>query len=409
MIIGFTWPEPASTAAGNRMHQLLLFFRSLDYKIVFASTAKASERSLALGDMGIETRSIVLNDSGFDRYISRLRPEIVLFDRFLTEEQFGWRVAEFAPHALRILDTEDLHSLRVIRERNHKRGIGFSRADWLQSDTAKRELASIYRSDLSLIISSHEMKLLTDLNIDENLLLHLPFMVDAVKDGDAERWPSFQERSDFICIGNGKHPPNVDAVRWLKSEIWPGIRKLLPRAALNVYGAYLPRSIVQMHNDKEGFLVKGWIEDAGLAMQKARLNLAPLRFGAGIKGKLLLGMTCGTPGITTSIGAEGMCGNLPWNGRICDRADSFVQEAVDLYGDETEWKKAQENGIALVNEFYNRQRLERLFEEKIRSLLRELDDHRARNLTGTLLRHHTMQATKYMAKWIEEKNSSVEG
>ncbi|SHI88060.1 Glycosyltransferase involved in cell wall bisynthesis [Pseudozobellia thermophila] len=406
MIIGYTWPEPESTAAGNRMHQLLLFFLSLDYKIVFASTAKASERSLALADMGIETKAILLNDPGFDRYVARLQPEVVLFDRFLTEEQFGWRVAEFAPGALRILDTEDLHSLRAIRERNHKKGIDFSLSEWLKSDVAKRELASIYRSDLSLIISSYEMELLSVLNIDDRLLLHLPFMVETLTDADTEQWPSYSDRSGFVCIGNGKHQPNIDALRWLKSQIWPRIKKGLPEAKLNVYGAYLPQSIMQMHHAREGFLVKGWVEDADSVMKMARLNLAPLRFGAGIKGKLLLGMTCGTPSVTTSIGAEGMCGTLAWNGKIEDDAEGFARAAIHLYENECEWKKAQEKGVALVNGLYGKERHEALFKDRIQALSEGLEEHRLRNLTGSLLQHHTLNATKYMAKWIEEKKAS---
>ena len=90
----------------------------------------------------------ILNDSGFDAFVKKLDPNIVLFDRFFTEEQFGWRVTEFAPNALRILDTEDLHSLRQVREQLFKNNIPFTVEKWLQSDVTKREIAAIYRSDL---------------------------------------------------------------------------------------------------------------------------------------------------------------------------------------------------------------------------------------------------------------------
>lgn len=276
LFIGFTWPEPTSTAAGSRMLQLLNFFLEQKYRTVFTSTAAETMLSLDLEAMGIEKVGIKLNDSSFDLFVTDLNPDIVVFDRFLTEEQFGWRVAEFAPQALRILDTEDLHSLRTTRQSLFEKDILFSTGAWLQNDTTKREIASIYRCDLSLIISSYEMYLLAEgIKIDKNLLMHLPFMLDAMDEKTVEKWPSFEARKDFVCIGNGKHAPNVDAILWLKKEIWPLIRKELPDTNLHIYGAYLPEYIRQMDNAKEGFRILGWAENAEAELQKARISLAP--------------------------------------------------------------------------------------------------------------------------------------
>ncbi|NND78319.1 MAG: glycosyltransferase, partial [Maribacter sp.] len=244
LIIGCVWPEPTTTAAGNRMVQLIEFFLSQDYDITFASTAAQGEFSLDLKGMGIMTEGIALNSSSFDDFIGTLNPDMVLFDRFLAEEQFGWRVVEFAPEAIRILDTEDLHSLRSVRKDCLKKKREFTTTAWLQSDITKREIASIYRCDLSLIISSYEMFLLTQvIPIDEGLLLHLPFQLDTIDSRQMTQWPNYEERKDFVFIGNGKHAPNVDAIVWLKNEIWPLIRKSLPTAKLHVYGSYLPEHI----------------------------------------------------------------------------------------------------------------------------------------------------------------------
>ncbi|MGB5498254.1 MAG: glycosyltransferase, partial [Maribacter sp.] len=256
-----------------------------------------------------------MNDSSFDAFIKNLNPDIVLFDRFLTEEQFGWRVAEFAPEVLRILDTEDLHSLRQVREKLFKLNSAFTPTKWLQSNITKREIASMYRCDLSIIISTYEMDLLlNEVKMDKRLLLHLPFQLDKIDNAKIAAWPNFNTRKDFICIGNGKHAPNIDAIVWLKNEIWPLIRKSMPNANLYIYGSYLPEHIKQMHNPKAGFHVEGWTESVAAVIGQSRVNLAPLRFGAGIKGKLIDAMQCGTPSITTAIGAEGMHGVLPWSG-----------------------------------------------------------------------------------------------
>lgn len=387
------------------MLQLLLFFKGNSYEITFASTAQESDFSMGLDALGILKKKIKLNDSGFDQFIQELNPNIVLFDRFFTEEQFGWRVAKQVPNALRILDTEDLHSLRAIRLEVQKNKKPFSIAAWKQSEITKREIASIYRCDLSFIISSYEMDLLLkEIKIDDRLLLFLPFMLEPIGKNDQLRWAPFENRKDFICIGNGKHTPNIDAFRWLKTEIWPLIRKQLPNVNLTIYGAYLPGSILQLHQPKEGFLVMGRAENAKAVVGQARVCLVPLRFGAGIKGKLVDAMLCGTPNVTTEIGIEGMHSNLPWSGKVGIDAKTLANHAVALYKNKEEWKKCQANGVTIINHLFDRNFLERLLLDRINDTINNLIAHRIANFIGAMLMHHTTASTKFMAKWIEAKN-----
>ncbi|NJW54257.1 glycosyltransferase, partial [Salinimicrobium sp. CDJ15-91] len=105
LVIGYVWPEPKSSAAGARMMQLLEFFLAEDYSITFATTAAKTEFMTDLPSLGIATEKIELNNESFDLFLKKISPEIVIFDRFMMEEQFGWRVAEVVPNALRILDT----------------------------------------------------------------------------------------------------------------------------------------------------------------------------------------------------------------------------------------------------------------------------------------------------------------
>src|SRR5690606_21940569 len=98
-----------SSAAGSRMMQLIHYFKDLGAKITFASVAKLGEHPSDLKALGVEKVQIQLNHSSFDDFIKTLNPEAVVFDRYMTEEQFGWRVAECCPDSIRILDTEDLH------------------------------------------------------------------------------------------------------------------------------------------------------------------------------------------------------------------------------------------------------------------------------------------------------------
>ena len=404
LIIGYVWVEPNSSAAGGRMLQLIQSFINTNYQVVFASSAQKGDKAIELSKLGVEEVQIELNASSFDTYIKELQPEIVLFDRFMMEEQFGWRVAEFCPKALRILDTEDLHFLRKVRRQQLKKGIPFSEEALLTSIEAKREVASILRCDLSLIISSYEVELLTTtFKIDPSLLLYLPFMLESISNATIDSWLPFSERENFVFIGNYFHQPNIDAVLELK-KIWPTIRKKLPQAEVHVYGSYVNQQIQQLHKPEQGFLVKGFAKNANEVVSKAKVVLAPIRFGAGIKGKLTEAMLCGTPSVTTIIGAEGMHDNLPWNGFITNSEDDFINKAVTLYTDENVWETVQENGIAIINSIYNRELLETSFIDRINELILNLENHRNNNFLGSLLQHQTLQSTKYMSKWIEEKN-----
>lgn len=406
LIIGFVWPEPKSSAAGGRMMQIIEAFKSEKYQITFASPCAKSDNAFNLESIGVIKVPIELNNTSFDVFIKKINPNVVLFDRFMMEEQFGWRVAEHCPEALRLLDTEDLHCLRKGREQAFKDKKPFSDT-YLLNDTAKREIASIYRSDLSLIISEAEMHILIhQFKVDESLLLYLPFMLNPISEEDIKILPKFESRNHFISIGNFLHEPNYNAVLYLKEIIWPLIRKQLPEADLKIYGAYVSQKINQLHNEKEGFLIKGFAEDVNLVMQAAKVCLAPIRFGAGLKGKLTDAMKNGTPCITTTVGAEGMFGHLHFNGFIEDDPGSFSNKAAVLFQDNTLWKSKQKNGFEIIKARFNLKEHQEVFLVKIAETITNLNRHRLNNFTGTMLQHHSLQSTKFMSRWIEEKNKT---
>lgn len=405
LVIGFVWPEPKSSAAGSRMMQLIQFFQTQNYKITFSSPCAKNDHAFNLTTIGVDQVSIELNNTSFDVFVKELNPDMVLFDRFMMEEQFGWRVAEGCPNALRILDTEDLHCLRKGRQQAFKDDKEFDKS-YLFNDIAKREIASIYRSDLSLIISEVEMEILkNEFKVDATLLHYLPFMLDEVPEVTIERLPGFQARQHFITIGNFLHEPNYNAVLYLKETIWPLIKKQLPEAELHIYGAYASQKVNQLHNDRERFLIKGFANDVNEVMQQAKVCLAPIRFGAGLKGKLIDAMQNGTPCITTTIGAEGMFGSFELNGFIDDLPESFANKAVELYSNEPLWKEKQQNGFQIIKECFNKRIFQETLCNRIEEIARELHTKRLNNFTGQMLQHHHMQSTKFMSKWIEEKNN----
>lgn len=407
LIIGVNWPEPNSTAAGSRMLQLIDVFLKHNYQITFISTSLKNEKSFPLEKLHVQTFGIQLNNSSFDELVRDINPDMVLFDRFLTEEQFGWRITKNCPKAMRILDTEDLHFLRKARQQAYKKD-ELVDMEYLTNDIAKREIASIYRCDLSLIISKFEHSLLVNtFKIDPSILLYLPFMLKNINSIIIDDYPSYSNRRHFISIGNFKHEPNINAILVLKNKVWPLIRKKIPNVELHIYGAYVTVRIKQLHNTQEGFIIKGWVEDKKEAIKKARVLLAPIQFGAGLKGKLIDSMLYGTPSITSKIGAEAMHNNLPWNGFISDEVEEFVNNAIELYNNKKNWLESQQNGITIINQCYSQDIFSKILIDVIDKLQSKLEGHRLQNFIGSMLQHHTLQSTKYLSKWIEEKNSKT--
>lgn len=404
LFIGLVWPEPSSSAAGFRIIQLLKSFQNNDNTITFASAASKSPYSADLSAMGIHEVEIKLNDASFNEFVQALNPNIVVFDRFMTEEQYSWRVAQVCPDAVRILDTEDLHFLRHARQTNTKSGEQFDQA-LLYSDIAKREIAAILRSDISIIISELEMQLLTNqFAINPSILYYLPFLEEEIDEACVASWKTFEKRADFMFIGNFIHEPNWNTVQYLKTKIWPLLSRQLPKVNLNIYGAYPSQKVLQLHNPKERFFVHGRADHAQDTLSNHRVLLAPIQFGAGVKGKFIDAMQTGTPSVTTSIGAEAMCGDFPWNGFIANEPELFVAKSIELYTDKSAWLDAQRHGIAIINQRYARDKFEDHFLMTIRFIKAQLQAHRQQNFIGQLLLHHSVLSTKYLSLWIEEKN-----
>jgi hypothetical protein len=403
LIIGLVWPEPGSSAAGTRIIQLINLFLSASYEVIFASAASKNEFSYDLQSINVPEKEIKLNDNSFNTSLKDINPGIILFDRFVMEEQYGWRVQQECPDAMRLLDTEDLHCLRYARQQAIKTG----ESPNLFTDLAKREMASILRCDLSLIISETEMTILQEqYRIDRSLIYYLPFLEEELSEENTGNWQSFEDREGFVFIGNFLHEPNWNTLQVLKTQIWPVLRKKLPDVILHIYGAYASQKVTQLAHPKENFYVHGRAKDAKETIAAHRVLLAPIQFGAGVKGKLIDAMQAGTPSVTTSTGAEAMKGSLEWNGAIADDQEVFIDQAVKLYQDKSYWLQSQQNGIQLINKRYGKSKFIPVFLDAIRSLSLNLKAHRNRNFFGQVLQFHTVNSTKYMSLWIEEKNKN---
>jgi len=347
---------------------------------------------------------------------------LVVFDRFYAEEAYSFHMYNHCPEAVRVVDMQDMHSLRQGRKMIVEQD-NTDESPWdcvvkalhheplQQNAMLLRELASLHRSDLSLVCSPYEYELLTNtFKIPSLKLCMAPFWVSK-----QQQCETFEERRDFVFVGGFRHAPNVDAVQQLAKHVWPRIRQQLPETQLHVYGAYCPPHIRALHNPSSGFLVKGFVDSLEDALSKQRVMLAPLRYGAGIKGKIIDAWMFGLPVVTTGIGSEGIMSssssssddnNDEWGGIVAESIDEFVDGAVRLYTEQESWDRASKNGDSiLVNQFAESQ-----FETvstALKEAVRNKDNRRGKDYFGSLLWHQTARSTEYFSRWIECKESKT--
>ncbi|KQC33672.1 hypothetical protein AAU57_10300 [Nonlabens sp. YIK11] len=401
LVIGYIWPEPTKTAAGYRILQLIDLFLEQEYEVVFCCAARLKQTAQpSLKERRISTHGIDLHKDSLDQLLLEFQPAVVLYDRFLIEEQYGWRVRNHAPQAIQILDTEDLHFLRTAREQQVLQGTSLQ--DGFESELALREISSMNRVDLSLIISRFEMELLQDdFPVDPETLFYIPFLVegDQVNKHQTKAKP-FEERQDYCTIGNLRHAPNVDAVEILKTEIWPIIRANQPEAQLFIYGPNAPQKILDLHDPDSGFLIKGHAADVEVVLSKHKVLLAPLRFGAGLKGKIFDAMKNGLAIAGTAMAFEGIrLNDAPATGSWAD----FAEDALDLSTNPSRWQdQVNENFEILKRDFEKSAFAKALFLK-----INDLKQHhpRKRSLVNKIALHHADAHFKFINYWINAKKN----
>ena len=212
--------------------------------------------------------------------------------------------------------------------------------------TKARELDLIARSDTTLVVSGAERALLaTDApNARVEVLSNLHRVAGSGK--------SFAERRDLVFVGGFRHPPNVGAVRWFVESAFPRIRERLPGVRFHVIGSHVVPEIEALAAHS-GVVVHGHVPDITPYMDGCRIGLAPLRYGAGVKGKVNLSMAHGQPVVATSCAVEGMHLASGCDVLVADDAEGFADAVVALYRDEALWNTLARNGMRNVAEHFS--------------------------------------------------------
>lgn len=255
-------------------------------------------------------------------------------------------IRAIAPEARIIFHAPDLYHLREGREAELKDD-QMLRARTLE--TKQRELAVIQQADHTVLISHSELEILSREIPDARLSvfhgLYAPVVVDT---------PPFGSRKDVFFLGGFAHTPNVDAVCWFTDAIWPLILESLPDVTFHIIGSEVPPQVRALAGHRRVNVV-GFVEDLEPLMASMRLGVAPLRYGAGIKGKVAMTLGAGVPCVCTTVAAEGMYLDGDMLAYISDDPSEFARSVVKLYSNEQEWQHIAGHGKEIVGRHFSEQ------------------------------------------------------
>jgi glycosyltransferase involved in cell wall biosynthesis len=186
-----------------------------------------------------------------------------------------------------------------------------------------------------------------------------------------ERPAPFAEREGLLFVGGFRHPPNVDAALWLAREIMPILRELLPGVPAYVIGSNMPRAVAEL----EGIEAVGFVDDLEPWLQRCRLSVSPLRYGAGVKGKVNQAMSRGLPVVATRMSIEGMHLVEGEEVLVADEPRAFAEAVAALYRDEAAWNRLSRAGLANVERHFS----PRVARRAIEALLEQVERRAARD------------------------------
>jgi len=346
LVVDEAVPQPDRDSASLRQFNLLRMLCARGAHVAFLPTglAHAGAATGALQALGVETWHAPFTSSAA-RWLreNAARFEVIVLTRHHLAGTYASLLRRHAPEARLVFDTIDLHYLR---ERRGAQVAGDAAALRAAEATRTRELAAMAAVDLTLVVSTHEQ---AQLAVDApaarvEVLSNLHEVAGPGADFDA--------RADLVFVGGFRHPPNVDAVLWFAREVFPQVRAALPGIRFHCIGADPPPQVSALAG-QPGILVHGHVPDLAPYMDRVRLAVAPLRFGAGVKGKINLSMAHGQPVVATGCAVEGMHLRDGVDVVVADDARAFADAVVSLYQDRGCWQRQAQAGLANVAEHFS--------------------------------------------------------
>ncbi|SLM29947.1 Glycosyl transferase, family 2 (fragment) [Desulfamplus magnetovallimortis] len=284
--------------------------------------------------------------------------DLVILSRVTVAAPLIDDVKKYAPQAKIVFNTVDLHFIRHSREME----LNISNYNQIHIDKLKEsELAVVKKSDLTILISENEAKIVKK-HCPTAKLAVIPIIRDIP--GTIH---SFKNRKDICFLGGFSHPPNVDAVIYFTHNVWPLVKAKLPGCKFIIAGSDMPDSIKRLAS--EDIVIKGYVPELHSLFEKVKLSVAPLRYGAGIKGKIVSSMSHGVPVICTTIAAEGMGLSNIINVSIADSPTELCKSICELYNSEKLWDSISKAGIKKTYECFSINSVSPIITETLNSII----------------------------------------
>jgi glycosyltransferase involved in cell wall biosynthesis len=339
-------PTPDRDSGSLRMHRLLLELVELGQRVVFfpGNGALLQPYSEDLQRHGI---TVIPDAAGQDTFLREAGAALRL--AVLSRPQVAWKFLEelrmHAPHCLICYDTVDLHFLRLQRQGELAASTGDGNAGALAGKAAasrELELGLVRAVDLTMVVSEHEQHLLRSLvpEADVRLLSNVHHVASAVAGP--------QGRAGLLFVGSFDHLPNRDAAHWMAREVLPLVHRRRPGTALHVVGSNPSPDVRELAS--ETVEVHGWVADLGPLHQRCRMSVAPLRFGAGVKGKVGESMAAGLPAVCTPMAVEGMELVHGRHVLVATDATGFAEQVLALLDDDALWCTLSEAGTGAITD-----------------------------------------------------------
>jgi glycosyltransferase involved in cell wall biosynthesis len=346
LMIDCIYPRPDEDAGSLEALHFIEMFQTLGYQVAFIADTEFSVDSparKALTTLGV----YCVSHSDYGSVEAFLTAASAALDVcFLSRVHSGGRYVEavkrLCTHAKIVFNTVDLHHVREEREALLKKD---RRALNLAWRTRERELAIARLVDATIVVSQSEALLLSE-TIPGTPVYTIPLVHKS-----PSRTNGFMPRCGVGFIGNFMHSPNVDAVDYFLDTIWPDVRNRLPGVPFYIIGPGIPDKI--WGRTELGVIVVDHVPDLAARLEELRLTVAPLRYGAGAKGKIISSLAHGVPCVATSVAAEGM-GIVPGEAiAVGDTPEAFCQQVVTLHTDEEAWTKLSDGGLAFAASRYS--------------------------------------------------------
>jgi glycosyltransferase involved in cell wall biosynthesis len=359
LVIDHHLPMSDKDAGSVRMFHILNILHQLGHRVTFIPDNLANIPPYAgeLQKRGIEVIYYPYNKKVSDYLISH-GPEFdaVVLSRCDFARKHIADTRLYAPRSRIIFDTVDLHFLRTDREAQIT-----NNSETRDKARQKQELEFdlIDQADETWVVSGVEQKLLREAKPDKSIEV-----VSTIVEVPGSKTP-FALRQDWLFIGGFQHTPNIDAVLFFVKDIYPLVSEHLRDAKFYIIGNKAPPEIVALANEK--VIVTGLQRDVRPFFDSVRLSIAPLRFGAGVKGKINQSMAFGVPVVATSLAIEGMELQDREDTLVADEPENFARALVELYESEQLWNRISENGLKKTRALYStdaaRTKLEFLFSD----------------------------------------------